>query len=131
MTVVETLGVSGAGDEGAWGFRLEFDLVEAVLDEIADADDAAQPPVGYDRKMADAPTGHLRHQFADRVAGIAGGDVEGHDLVDLARQEVGAFVSERNHDVALRQNAVDAVAVLADDNRADALAAQRVDRLGD
>src|ERR1700731_4019128 len=45
---------SSAGDEGAQRLPLEFDFVEPVLDEVADADDAAEPPVGDDREMADA-----------------------------------------------------------------------------
>src|ERR1700730_15450269 len=122
---------SRAGDEGAQRLRLELDLVEAVLDEVADADDAAQPPVGHDREMADAPVGHLGHQFADRVAGLAGDDVAGHDPADRERQEIGGLLGKRDHDIALRQDAIDAIAVLADDDRADPLPVQHVDRVAD
>src|SRR5260370_37141361 len=45
---------SGAGDERAQRLRLVFDLVEPVLDQITEADDAPQPPVLNHRERADA-----------------------------------------------------------------------------
>src|SRR5436190_20625773 len=120
-----------AGDEGAQRFRLELNLVEPVLDEIADADDAAEPSVGDDRQMSHAPVRHLGHQLLHGITRRAGHDIARHDLVDAARQQLGATVGQRDDDVALGQDAVDALAILADDNRADALAIERLDSLGD
>src|ERR1700722_12743133 len=62
----------GAGDERAHRMRFVLDLVEPALDQIADADDAAQPAVAHHWKVADAPVGHLGHQLRDAVVGAAG-----------------------------------------------------------
>src|SRR5260221_10376192 len=45
----------GACDERAHRTGLELDLVEAALDQIADADDADKGPVADDREMRDTP----------------------------------------------------------------------------
>src|ERR1051326_8191306 len=126
------LGLAGlrACDEGAQRFRLELDLVKPVLDEIADADDAAEPPIGDDRQMPHAPVRHLGHQLLHGVTRRAGHNLARHDLVDTARQQLGTAVGERDNDVALGQDPVDALAILADDDRADALALERLDSLG-
>ena len=81
--------------------------------------------------MSHAPVRHLGHQLLHGITRRAGHDIARHDLVDAARQQLGATVGERDDDVALGQDAVDALAIRADDNRADALAIECLDSLGD
>src|SRR5205823_9291577 len=50
----------GAGDKRAQRARLVFDLVEPVLDHVADTDDAAEEPILHHRKVANTTVGHFR-----------------------------------------------------------------------
>jgi len=52
-----------AGDERAQRFCFVFDLVETVLDHIADTHDTAETSVPDHRKVTDAAVGHFGHQF--------------------------------------------------------------------
>src|SRR5262249_45277337 len=76
----EFAALRGAGDKRAHRMRLVLDLVEPVLDQVANADDAGQPAVVEHRKVADAPVGHLGHQLGDAVFRLAGDDGRGHHL---------------------------------------------------
>src|SRR6202035_4024378 len=108
-----------AGDERAHRARLVFDFVEPVLDDVADADDAAQPAVLDHREMADAAVRHFRHQLVDGIRQLASHHPPGHHLGDVERQQSGSVVGHAVHDVALRDDPVDGFAVLADDEGAD------------
>ena len=57
--IVQALGNSGASLLQRRG--LQLDLVEAVLDDVADADDAAEPPFLNHREMSDPAVRHLGH----------------------------------------------------------------------
>ena len=48
---------------------LEVRVLEAALDDVADADDAAELPLLDHREVADAPDGHLHHDVTDAVVG--------------------------------------------------------------
>src|SRR6185437_15183383 len=58
---------SAAGDERAQRAGLVLDFVEPALDQVADADDSAQPAVAHDREVPDPAVGHLGHQIGDPV----------------------------------------------------------------
>src|SRR5580704_2656004 len=111
--------------------RFVLDLVEPALDHIADADDADEPAVLDHREVADAAVGHLGHQLGDAVARIAGHHRPAHHLADANRQQVAAVAAERLDDVTLGYDADDVLAVIADDERADAAQAQHRDRTFD
>src|SRR5688572_18338729 len=44
---------------------LELELVDAVLDHVADADDAGQPPVLEDGDVTDPVLGHHLHELGE------------------------------------------------------------------
>src|SRR4051812_50053563 len=68
-----------AGDVLAQRVRLALDVVEPLLDHVADAGHAAQPAVLPDhRDVTDAPVGHQRHEPAHSVAARAGEPLLGH-----------------------------------------------------
>src|SRR6516225_6368935 len=124
-------GPLGSGDERAQRTRLVLDLVEPVLDHIADADDAAEAPVLDHREMADAAVRHFCHQLVDTVGGIASYHPRRHHFRDLERQEIGAASGKAVHNVALRYDPVDTITVLADDEGANIAGNQRVHRGAD
>src|SRR3954451_22021042 len=99
-TAAET-GRCSAGDEAAQRVGLELDLFDAILDQIADADDADQNTVADHRKMAEAMLSHARHQLAHRVLGDAGNDLARHQPVDGGRQQPSALLGQRMNDITL------------------------------
>src|SRR6267154_2506197 len=122
---------SGAGDERAQGARLVFDLVEPALDDVADADDAAEAPVLDDREMPDAPVCHLGHQLIDRLTRVAGHYSTRHHLGDLERKQISAVIGEAVDNVAFRYDAIDALTVPTDNEGADVPRNQHVHGGGD
>src|SRR5215472_8879651 len=118
---------SGTSDEGAQRAGLVFDLVEPVLDQIADADDAAKPPVLHDGEVTNAPACHLRHQFADALGRIASDDRPGHDLRHTQGQQAGTVTGKGMDDIAFRDNPLYLLAVLAGNEGADISVDQHVD----
>src|SRR5262249_27766054 len=61
----------------------------------------------------------------------AGDDGAGHQFADPARHQLGTVLRQGADDVAFGQDAINALAVGADNDRADALVVQQVDRFGD
>lgn len=47
--------------------RFDLHLGDAVLQNITDADDADEPPIHFDRKMADTPVGHYSCDLCNTV----------------------------------------------------------------
>ena len=94
--------------------------VDAILDEIADADDADERALADNGKMAEAPLRHARHELAHRILGLAGDDAPRHERVDRHRHEGGAVLGEGMHDVALGEDAGNATPILAHHQGADA-----------
>ena len=60
------------------GLRLQ--LIQAVLHNVSDADDAMQPSTLDDGEMADPLARHLRHHPRDRVIGLSGHGPAHHDV---------------------------------------------------
>src|SRR3954462_6107598 len=87
--------------------RLRFapDLVQAVLDHVADADVAAEPSVMLDhRDVTDPLVGHQRHDRAHPVLPGTGEYLARHHAADALAEHRAAPVGERVHDPALRDD---------------------------
>src|SRR5580704_14123551 len=89
----------GARDVGLERRGLQLDFVEAVLDHVADADEARQLAVAEHGKVADAPLGHERHQIRDPVLRTAGDYGLGHELFNAALERRRAVRAEGMNDV--------------------------------
>src|ERR1041385_9006868 len=72
-------GASAGGDVSAHFLGFALDLADSRLDDIADGDNAGEPPVRHDWHMTEASARHLRHHLVDRVAFATGDDLAGHD----------------------------------------------------
>jgi hypothetical protein len=105
------------------GFQLH--VIEPALDHVADRDDAAQGAVLDHGHMADAVRGHQPHDIADFGIGPAGADVARHERRDGEVDDRGAMLGEALDDVALGEDAFDALAA-GDDDGADMLKAEPV-----
>src|ERR1700757_3094876 len=81
--------------------RLQLLFVEAVLDEIADADDALQLVVLDDRQMPDPRRRHYREHSVDAIGGPTSEDRVRHQLLDLKAEYGGALPGDRIDEVAL------------------------------
>ena len=71
---------------------LDLQLVEPVLDHVADADDADHLAIPEHGQVAEAALGHRLHQVVEAVLGRAGHDLPGHQLADLHLQKLGAVI---------------------------------------
>src|SRR5215470_12143168 len=69
----------------------ELLLADDPLDEIADGDDADEPPAVEDGKMADVLVGHDHHAFLDRVIEPGVEHVRRHDLAHRRRARGAPF----------------------------------------
>src|SRR5258708_552155 len=96
-------------------------LVEAVPDEVADADEADELAALHHRQVAHAMRGHHLHDLVDAVRGRAGGDVRRHQLMHLVGECLGAVAGEGVDDVALGEHADQPAPAVDHDERADAL----------
>src|SRR5260221_4086990 len=103
-------------------------LVEAVPDEVADADQAAELAGLHHRQVAHAMRGHHLHDLVDAVGGRAGGDVRRHQLMHLVGECLGAVAGEGVDDVALGEHADELAPAVDRDERADALVVELADR---
>ena len=76
-------------------------LFETRLHDVADGDEAQQFAVANDRQVTEATARHQLHDMVDRIVGVAGHDIAGHDAVRLEFQGGGAVLGEGVHEVAL------------------------------
>src|SRR3954447_15272548 len=121
-----------ARDVFAQRVRLALDFLKALLDHVADANHAAQPPVALDhRDVPDTSVGHQRHDRAHLIVARAGEHLLGHHAVDARAQHLGAVIGERPHDPSLREDAGDPVPVRGDDQGADLLIAHAMQGVRD
>src|SRR3546814_6076790 len=80
---------------------LQLEVVEAALDHVADADDAAQLSLVDDRHMAYPVQGHRRHDEFDSVGRPARHHLARHQIGDAPVQQLGAVFREAVDDLAL------------------------------
>ncbi len=85
--------------------RFLLDLLDAVLDHVADRDDADHPLLLDHRHVPELALRHPFHDGADRVGARAGDDLAGHHGRQRLVQRARAALGQHAHDVALRQNA--------------------------
>jgi hypothetical protein len=76
--------------------------------------------------MAEFSRCHSTHQVLDGVVFRAGLDVARHDLTDRFVQRCRPMLGERAHNIALPQDADNAVIGTEDDNRTDASLGQQL-----
>src|SRR5215471_15666506 len=80
------------------GLLLHF--VQAVLDDVADRDDADHLILLDDRNVAELACRHLLHDRADGLRRAACDDIARHHLSKLLREHVGALFAKHPHNVA-------------------------------
>src|SRR5262249_849012 len=95
--------------------------IQAVLHNVADADDAMQPSTLDDGEMADPLARHLCHHPRDRVIGLTGHGAAHHNIGGAQLEGPGAVNAERFDDVALAAECEEVDTVLAYDDGADSL----------
>ena len=78
-------GLRRPGDVVVKHVRLVLELLQAMLDHVADADDADHPAVLHHRQMTEPPFGHLAHQPVNAVVRRAGADLLGHQSATRMR----------------------------------------------
>lgn len=107
---------------------LVCELVDAVLDHVANGNQAVQFGVNHDRDVSHSPGGHDVSGLFDAIGRLAdhhsGCHQSGYLKVD------GLLASERQpaDDVALADDAVDVLAVAGDDHGADVVLGQQRDQ---
>src|SRR5208283_474836 len=108
--------------------RLQFLLVEAVLHQIADADDALHLAVLDNREVTDARRRHCRKHGIDAIGGATGEDGCRHQLLDLEAEHGGAVSGYRLDEVPLREYADRFHPPVLHDQGTDAMLSQLADR---
>ena len=103
-------------------FHLEF--IETVLDHVADADNAAEPPTVDHRNVPNAITRHPAHHRGDAVVWRAGVDRRGHHLGDGQCEQLRSVLRQAADNVPFRDQAQDRVSFFADNEGANALQLQ-------
>ena len=77
----------GRGNVAAEFLGLGVNLLETLLYDVTDTDDAVEGAILDDRQVANALARHHFHQIDELVAGGAGLDLAGHQLVEAVRSE--------------------------------------------
>ena len=99
--------VSAGDDIGPKCFGLMPGFLQPRLDDIADRHQAQKLATAHYRQMAEAAASHGLHHLVDRIVGIAGHDVLGHDLPGFQFQRLGAVAGQRLDEIALGHDSRD------------------------
>src|SRR6202020_1818141 len=118
---------SGRLDIFAQRFLLVLVFLHAPFDDIADRNQADDPLAIEDRQVAEFSERHHLHDRADGIGLLAAHDLARHHRTDRLFEDGSAALAEHAHDVALRQDALDA-ARTHDEHGADLALAQDFDR---
>src|SRR5579875_2903559 len=100
---------SALGDVGLQLRVLGFQLVNAGLDDVADADDADQLPVFDHRHVSHRVLGPQRADGIDRVGLGAGGHHRRHDLRHRASQHARTVLVQLAHDITFGHDSFQAI----------------------
>ena len=100
--------------------RFQFDLGQTIFENIANADEADEPSVFHHGKVPDTADGHDFRHLRNTVIRRAGDDCSRHQFGDLQRMKMPRMGCERIGQIALRNDAIDRMPVLADDHRTHA-----------
>src|ERR1700735_1135430 len=111
--------------------RLQFLLIEAVLHQIADADDAFESVAVDHRQVADAGPRHRRPRGVHTIRRVAAYDRRGHQFADLVFERRRALAGDRSDKIALREDADRLHPAFFDNQGADAPLHQLVHRAFD
>ena len=109
--------------------ELALHLMHAVLDDVADRDDADEPALIDDRHVAELSGRHALHDAGDGFALVAGLDLARHRAADRLVEHGSAALGERTHDVAFGNDAGDAAVGAENQRGADTLLGENLDRL--
>ena len=109
---------------------LGLQVVDPVLDHVTDAHDGDELAVDHDRHVPEAPLGHHRLEAVEAVLRARGVHLGGHDLPDRGVEQGRAVGVQVPHDVALTDDAVHALAVVADHDRTDPVLREEGQQLG-
>ena len=107
-----------------------FEQVDAGLHQVTDAHDADELVVLDHGHVPEPALGHDAGDILDLVGGSARGDARGHDVGDAQLQEPGPAEVQPPHDVALGDDADEAI-VLEHGERADVVLGEGGDQIGD
>src|SRR6266446_3157064 len=98
------------------------------LYRVADRYQADEAVLVEHRHMAEFAFRHAVHNAADRIVYVAGEDVTRHHLRNRQLHNGTSDIRHCAHDVALRQNADEALAGVEDDQRTDAVRREQLRR---
>jgi hypothetical protein len=103
--------VSMCGDIGVTqNVPLEPEIVHAMLDDVADADDAGQFAIFDHEYVTRTVAGHQRHDPLEAVVARRGHDTAANDLAHFHCGKVGSMARKRARDLPLRNHSDDGVA---------------------
>src|SRR5262249_37595978 len=91
--------------------RLQLELIQAVLDDVTDAHDAAELAALDHRKVTSAMAGHAGHDRRDALLQPTGDDRGGHQLGDWQGEELCAVLGQASNNVTLRDQPEDHAAI--------------------
>jgi hypothetical protein len=94
----------GRGNVAAEFLGLGVNLLEALLHDVADTDDALKCAILDDRQVANALARHHFHQIDQLVAGGAGLDLAGHQLAGRKCEDGVVMFGDPAHDIAFRDD---------------------------
>ena len=105
---------------------LGFELVDAVLDHVADAHDPAQHAVDHDRRVPHPALGHHAHDLVERDVRRDRVHVGRVDVRDRLGHHGGAPLGEGPDDVPLADDPADRGAVGGHDDGADSVLGEHI-----
>ena len=99
--------------------RLALDLLNTLLHNVADRDQAYEFIVPQHRKVTEFAGGHALHDLGARIVFRAGHDLARHRLANRQIECGDALVGDHAHDVSLRKNAGEVSARSENEQRTD------------
>src|SRR5262249_61665881 len=108
--------------------RLALDFLDALLDYVADRDEADELAFRDHRQVAEFPGGHPLHDGRNRIVFTTGRDVTCHDLTDRSVERVPPVLGQPPNDIAFRQYPGDTPSRTTDQHRADTMRGEQFSR---
>lgn len=110
---------------------LELELMEAVLQDVADGDDAGEVTAVADHQVTESFAGHACGHVTDGIVGGAAGDGASHDGLDREGGGPLGMVVDRPDDIPFGEEADGNPRVVDDRERADVVAGQPLGGAGE
>ena len=89
--------------------RFKFQIIQAVLNHVAYADNANQLAVAKHRHVAHAMAGHQAHQVGEIIPERRGDQAVRHDVLYLHRRNWLAVLRKRAHNITFGDNTENSV----------------------